>query len=172
MVEWRPVIGFEGFYEASSCGDVRSIPREIKCRAGVMRRADGVVLHQSISNSGYKTVGLTRGGERYTKSVHRIVLAAFCGAPRGRCCRHLNGVRTDNRIENLAWGTWSQNQIDRAEHGTSIRGERSHMARLTEELVRRLRRGELTPAECRDRFGINYYTACSARSGRTWGWMK
>jgi len=68
----------------------------------------------------YIKASLFDGERRVTRNVHVLVLEAFAGPrPNGMVCRHLNGNPTDNRIENLAWGTESENQRDAVRHGTS-----------------------------------------------------
>lgn len=104
LEEWRPIPGFEGLYEASNLGRVRS-PR--------------VVLKQRLNNMGYPVVELSKNGRSRESLVHRQVLKAFCGdPPPSNECRHLNGTPTDNRIENLAWGSRSENTVDQVVHGT------------------------------------------------------
>jgi hypothetical protein len=101
---WRPVPSFEGKYEASNLGRVRS------------RRC---VLKQRLNYRGYAVVELSKPPGSSETLVHRLVLSAFCGSPEtGQECRHLNGIQTDNRIENLAWGSRSENSIDQVNHGT------------------------------------------------------
>jgi hypothetical protein len=69
--------------------------------------------------------------------VHRLVLSAFAGKrPDEMECRHHNGVRTDNRLENLQWGTRQENIDDQMRHGTYQRGDRNGKARLTCETAR------------------------------------
>jgi len=86
---------------------------------------------------GYWCVSLSKGKKEHKKYVHRLVLETFRGkAPKGYQCRHLDGVRTNNNINNLKWGTRSENQMDRVAHGSSNRGERHPHHKLTEEQVR------------------------------------
>lgn len=68
---------------------------------------------------GYATVGLWKDEKRYTMTVHRLILETFVGPrPDGMEACHYNGVRTDNRLENLRWDTPSNNQKDRLQYGT------------------------------------------------------
>jgi NUMOD4 motif/HNH endonuclease len=107
--QWVPVRGYEGLYEVSDAGRVRSLPR-----AGTR----GGVLRHDVGNNGYPSVRLSRHGRKTHLAVHTLVITAFRGSrPDGQECRHRNGDPMDNRLENLVWGTSSQNSQDTVEHG-------------------------------------------------------
>lgn len=110
--EWRPVVGYEGHYEVSSCGKVRSIDREILTLNGRRVKLKGKEL--ALSDSlGYKSVNLSKGNEQRSIKVHVLVAKAFLGdGVQGSLVRHLNDVRTDNRLENLSYGTQVDNMAD------------------------------------------------------------
>ncbi|MGV8064597.1 NUMOD4 motif-containing HNH endonuclease [Mycobacterium kansasii] len=116
-VEWRPVVGFDGSYEVSDQGQVRSLDRT-KVTAGKVTRISGRLLKPMVQHKGYLTVGLYRGGKRTIRPVHRLVLEAFIGPGIGYQACHVNGDRADNRAQNLYWGTNSENQLDSVRHGT------------------------------------------------------
>jgi hypothetical protein len=109
---WKPVVGFEGLYEVSNLGTVRSTGRG---KAWQTSR----LMKPSIDRRGYANVALSNGvTRRTTRAVHRIVLEAFAGCrPSGMECRHLNGDKRDNRLRNLQWGTPKENAADRRKHG-------------------------------------------------------
>ena len=90
---------------------------------------------------GYFCVILCQGGHRVNWKVHALVALTFIGErPQGQQVRHLNGVRTDNRSVNLAYGTDLENKNDARRHGTLPVGEQNGRAQLTEDVVRELRR--------------------------------
>ncbi|WUR15700.1 HNH endonuclease [[Empedobacter] haloabium] len=104
--------------------------------------------------------------------VHRLVLMAFAGqADDGMHARHLNGNSTDNRIENLAWGTPRQNSADAIAHGTIGPGLLAHHRRLSEEDVQTIRRrvaaGERSPAIAKD-YGVSAYYPSRLAYGQRW----
>jgi hypothetical protein len=113
--QWEPVAGFEGAYEVSDKGRVRSLARV----TSLGRRVGGRVRRPSVSKAGYHYVTLSQDGRRETRSVHRMVLEAFVG-PRQleREARHRDGVPANNQLSNLLWGTHSENNLDRVAHGT------------------------------------------------------
>lgn len=90
---------------------------------------------------GYPKVFLQKDGRFSRKTIHSLVLAAFISPrPRGHVSRHKNGIKTDNRAENLEWGTQKQNMQDKYQHGTAFLGERHALAKLKKEDVLEIRR--------------------------------
>lgn len=114
--DWMPVLGYAGRYEVSSDGDVRSL-----------LRPKPVVLRPGIDGSGYPLVVLTSpDGQRRTRRVHVLVAEAFHGPrPEGLQVRHVNGIASDVRAENLRWGTASENVHDQVTHGTHAEAART-----------------------------------------------
>lgn len=157
---WRPIPGYEGWYEASNIGNVRSLPRTTD-RAGIPVRLAGRVLRQSPSGkAGIPAVTLCRLSKRFTAPVSVLMMLAFVGpCPRGLWVCHENGNAGDNRIENLRYGTPKSNTQDAIRHGTWLRGERSKVSKLREADVIEIRRlyaaGRLTQKEIGRRFGVD-----------------
>lgn len=128
--EWRPVLGYEGLYEVSSTGKVRSLDRIGTMSNGVRRRYRGRALAPGISNKGYQYVILCRDGQEKTATVHRLVALAFLPAPTpGLIVCHNNGDPMDNRVENLRWDTYSGNENDVVAHGNHQFATRTHCPR-------------------------------------------
>jgi hypothetical protein len=112
------VVGFEGFYEVSDHGHVRSVDRVVQYRDGRVRRYNGIVLTQS-DREGRKQVTLSVGNETHCLLVHHLVLTAFTGPrPFGMKGCHNNGDGFDNGHANLRWDTQSENMLDKQLHGT------------------------------------------------------
>lgn len=126
---WVPVRGFEG-YEVSSLGRVRSLRRVTMRSNGSPHTVKGRIRKLTVQPNGYNYVTFRRDGKTYCRQVHRIVLDSFRPAPaEGLDVRHLNNVRTDNRLENLTWGTRSENERDKAAHGTDHNLNKDHCPR-------------------------------------------
>jgi len=119
--KWLPVPGWEGLYEVSNLGQVRSLPRTVRTRGGGTRLSPGRMLKPGTYDDGHKHVTFTTPGIRRTYQVHKLVLLAFVGpCPEGLQVRHRNGIPDDNRLENLVYGTPEENMRDRDEvHGTN-----------------------------------------------------
>lgn len=119
--EWRSVLGYEGLYEVSSLGRVRSLDRTVTRRDGKSSRRRGVTLRKGVTKAGYELVALTRDGVSKSSNVHVIVANAFLENPENNpLVRHLDDIGTHNEVENLAWGTYSQNRKDAVNSGAYI----------------------------------------------------
>lgn len=140
---WKPFYGFEGFYEVSNQGRVRSVDHYISEKIDVMGRhippilKRGKLLKQRKHPFGYKLVTLSKNNEIFHRVIHRLVAEAFLG-PRPSeetVIRHLNGNPTDNRLENLAYGTQKDNMMDAIKQDTVEYGERRYNAKLDNATV-------------------------------------
>lgn len=143
--EWRAVVGWEGLYEVSSEGRVRSLDRLVTRKDGVIARYTGRVLRAGVNSSGRLTVRLSYEQHYQSFSVHRLMAEAFIPNPEGLpLVRHLNDKPLDLRLENLAWGTHSDNQYDRVRNGIYRNGRETqthckHGHELTPDNLYRIR---------------------------------
>lgn len=119
MEEWKAVVGYEGFYEVSDQGRVRSVDHKVG--SGIRHSTEtlrkGRMLKQHIKRSGYCTVDLSANNVVKTISVHKLVATAFC--PRSAedtQINHINCNKTDNRACNLEWCTGLENRLHAKEH--------------------------------------------------------
>lgn len=116
---WRVVPGYEGLYEVSDAGRIRSTRRR--------GTAGGLLTHKVTKRGGYLTVSLLRGCEQTTRPVHSVVLEAFVGPrPHGVEIRHLDGDPTNASLANLVYGTRSENGLDKRAHGTDHNVAKTH----------------------------------------------
>jgi hypothetical protein len=101
---WKSVFGYEGQYEVSNKGRIKSY----------RRYKEGQILRPGRMPQGHLSVAL---GRKNSQCVHKLVLNAFVGAaPDGYECLHANGNPADNRLQNLRWGTRSENNVDAVIH--------------------------------------------------------
>lgn len=109
---WKPVVGYEGLYEVSNQGRVRSLDRSVIHKDGQMF-VKGRILKPGKYRNRYYNVNLWKKGKMTNKTVHRLVAEAFIPNPDNKpCIDHINAVKTDNRIENLRWVTYSENRLN------------------------------------------------------------
>src|SRR5688572_13845909 len=103
LEDWKPVVGYEGRYEVSNLGRIRSVPRR--------RVPSPLDIKAFPTPKGYLKVSLTdASGKACSKSVHSLVLTTFVGPrPDGREAAHLDGNPANNDLRNLIWATPKQN---------------------------------------------------------------
>lgn len=161
---WLPVPGAAG-YEVSDAGQVRS------CLARGFGRAPAAprLLRPQIAPDGYFRVHLHCGGHRVCRKVAALVLSAFAGErPAGHDACHNNGVRTDDRLENLRWASRKDNLADRQVHGTVNNGERNGAAVLNTGQVRAIRADTASQSDIAEKFGIGQATVSKIKRGARW----
>jgi hypothetical protein len=164
---WKPIPGYDGHYDASTLGRIRSNGRQAGTRFYPAR-----IMRQSTLESGYLTVNISLRNRPHHRRVHQLILEAHVGpCPDGMECRHGDGDRKNNRLSNLTWGTKVENMADRDRHGRTLRAEASPVAKLTWATVREMRAlaktGVSNPVLAR-RFGISRYVAWNVVTNRKW----
>jgi hypothetical protein len=163
--QWRAIPEWEGLYDVSDHGRVKSLARVIQqtSRWGkpMTRRWPETILRPvRIGSGGYQAVSLWIARTQVVARISRLVLLTFVGPPPGPEyeAAHSNGDRDDNRLTNLRWATPKENSADRIEHGTDPIGERNPAARISaiqaDEIRRVYRQGGVKQVELAARFGL------------------
>lgn len=159
MEIWKDIPGYEGRYEVSSFGRVRSLTGTPK------------ILRQSLRGK-YPSVTLAKDGSKKSATAHSLVCLAFYGPrPEKHEVMHLDGDPTNNAVSNLSYGTASQNQRMRADHGTAYRGADHHKCRLTENEVYEIRAATSGIRRLGAKYGVSRSTIEAIRARRNWGWL-
>lgn len=172
---WRPVVGYEGNYEVSSLGRIRSVERVVYRRSKLGKScplfAKSKLRLFGQNWAGYQMVNLSVSGSVRNIAVHRLVAKAFCENPHGNPqVDHKDGNNKNNRSDNLEWVTGLENMRRSFRRGHYIpRGEQSPHAVLSERDVRLIRalNGVLTKKQIGDTYGVtesNIYAIISRRS--------
>jgi hypothetical protein len=126
---WLPVVGYEGYYEVSDHGRVRSLDRTVLTCKGYLRRMTGQQMAPFWnSHRRARQVKLTKAGKPVTRQLHQV--EAFVGPrPDGTEGCHWNGDPSDNRLTNLRWDTHTANMQDLIRHGTHYFSQRERCKR-------------------------------------------
>jgi transcriptional regulator of met regulon len=176
--DWRELTQYPG-YRINSDGQVQSRRKRIAPGYGGGSCAgiggDWHNVKSVLLPNGYRVIRLMvdwrKGGKQ--EYIHRLVIRTFVGeCPEGmEEVRHLNGIKTDNRAENLAWGTKKENWQDMRRHGTYPHGSRHGVSKLTEEkvlgILLLLKEG-VTQREIAQRFGVTQSNVSCIALRKTW----
>ncbi len=158
---WRDVPGYGGKYLVSNLGRVKSMPTKYHPRVKILKP-------WFQTEQKYPCVSLSVEGVSTTRSVHSLVAEAFLGPrPAGMNVLHNDGNGSHSVLDNLRYGTQSQNMLDRREHGTAARPN----AKLTAEQVIRIRRllaHGRSPSQVAARFGVTAENVYYIRDRKTW----
>lgn len=157
MEIWKPVVDFEGIYEVSNHGQIRSL------KSGKLKK---ITIDKSTNRP---FLNLWKNNKQFVVRVHKLVLEAFVGkCPHGMECCHNDGNSFNNHIDNLRWDTHTSNIHDRIKHGTSNRGERCGTAKLTLEQVRAIRKDFRLQKDIAKDYGVNQNTISRIKNGVRW----
>lgn len=125
--EWRPVVGWEGLYEVSSYGRVRSLDRVVYRSVGRQTFKGRILKPRWNKRSKYLYVQLVARPRQQSRTVHTVVLEAFVGPrPPGMVACHFNDLFTHNYVENLRWDTASANTYDKVRNGNHPMAKKTH----------------------------------------------
>lgn len=172
--QWKAVVGFEGLYEVSDLGRVRSLDRVVDTPQG-SASIRGVMLRLHNPGNGYRQVGLSSAGKVRRASVHRLVLKAFTGdPPEDRPhVNHINFDRDDNRLVNLEYCSPTENMKHSSASGrlgalTNPKKSTKYSKATILEALGLVREGVTLLSDIDAKFGFHRGYAASLRAGRTW----
>lgn len=164
---WKNVEGYEGFYQVSNLGNVRSLDRG--------RRKGRILKPQPCTQVGYLAVVLCKDSHRKRFYVAHLVAHAFIGPKPSPDlhCRHLDDNRMNNCESNLAWGTPLENKEDARRNGGIAKGEQHGISKLTEQAVRVIKSklGSVSQDNLAKEYGVSQKTISNIATGRTWGYV-
>lgn len=172
---WKPVKGYEGLYEVSSFGRIRSVERNEILRGRhprpYTRKRKGSLI--SPRNGPYLNVNLCKKGSKRNYLVHRLVAEAFIDNPKGLPeVNHINEDKHDNRYSNLEWCSSSENSKHSSYKTT---GSRNGCSKLNEDQVTiigyLLRNTDMTLKEIGDQFNVSSHAIFRIKTGDNWSWL-
>jgi hypothetical protein len=173
MEQWRDIPNYEGIYQASNLGNIKSLLRTSSYKG---RWGDAVLtspemqLKQEIKKSGYHYVHLSKEGCGKGMLVHRLVLSAFISESNLQC-NHIDGNKSNNNLENLEYCTSQQNNIHCINVLGKKRGTGSGSAKVNADQALAIRDDKRILREIAKDYGITLQAVHYIQKGKNWGWL-
>ena len=162
--KWIPVTGFEGVYDVSNQGYVRTRDKIIKCRSGGERKVSGKVLSNYTQGKGYLAVGLSKNNIYKTVSVHRLVAKHFIPNPLNLPqVNHKDGNKKNNHYKNLEWSNCKDNISHALKTGLS--------GKLSKDVVIEIFNHKGINKEMSDKHNIDKSTVSLIKTGKLWKFL-
>ncbi|HRG19212.1 MAG TPA: NUMOD4 motif-containing HNH endonuclease [Flavobacterium lutivivi] len=170
--EWFPILFIDEPYEISNLLRVKKLPREVKNKQSLFMTKERIISPW-LSKSKYYSIKIKTKGKNTSFLFHRIVAQAFIPNPENKPqVNHINGIKTDNRIENLEWVTGSENVQHALKTGLLIpfKGENHPSSKLTELQVLEIRKlkKSMTQKEIGKLFGVKYQVIGNILRNEIW----
>ncbi len=175
---WKDIPDYEGIYQASNKGRIRSVDR-ILPKGGGLQRLKGLVLRPNLTggwkNNKYMQVTICKSGKTKKEYVHRLVWLTFRGPiPHPLEVNHIDGVKTNCRLGNLEVGTRKDNMDHAFANGLAFpfkKGSESFGSKLVEKDIlvirKRIQNGDVQAEIARD-YGVDPQTITCIKQGKTW----
>lgn len=150
--QWFSIPEYKGFYSITRSGKIKN-------------DRTGHILSFYVNKKGYKCVDLATNGERHKCRLHQLLAHTFIGEQKkGFCVRHLDGNSMNNSIENLAYGTQSDNEKDSVKHGTHYRN-----CKITPDIARKIAMDKRPYKLIASDFNLSRNYISDIKSGIYWG---
>lgn len=170
---WKDVPGWEGYYQASTFGNIKSLDRVIICKLGRHFNFIGQQIKPQVNKLGYYQLRFTKNSKGNTLLIHQIIAWTFLDNPnKYPVVNHKNGIKSDNCFSNLEWCTHSHNIQHAFTTGlNSAKGIKNSHATLTDEIVLNMRedyKNGLTRMELVKKYNTKYKNTFEIIKGTTW----
>ena len=183
MEIWKDIKGYEGVYQISNTGLVKSLSRALIRGRGGLYILPEKLLKIKVNRGGYQVVHL-RTNKNWYPTVHKLVAEAFIPNPENKqTVNHINGVKTDNKVENLEWATHSEQVIHAIATGLykqpdislyTKRGSENPISKIKEEdipEIKKLRESGMTYREIGEKYNIGISQVFRICKNQSWEWM-
>lgn len=172
---WKSVKDYEGLYEVSNLGRIKSLDKEVSCgfNGNYKRIIKGKILNPSYDNDSYLHIGLTKDYITKNYFIHRLVAIAFIENLENKPqVNHIDGNKSNNRLKNLEWNTLSENRVHAYNTGLQkgACGEKQPISKLNDKKVLEIRKigKSKTLLEISEMYNVNFRTISNVLLRKTW----
>jgi len=162
---WKDTPEYEGLYQASNFGEIKRYKNQYG-------KTVNRILKKCIDQGGYFYVNLSKNNNPKTFRIHTLILRTFIGfKPVDMECRHLDGNKLNNNCDNLKYGTYQENLIDKIKHGTVPSGQKHWKAKLKENdilIIRNLIQNKISISDIAKKYNVSYYTIRDIKTKKYW----
>ena len=173
---WKDIVGYEGLYQVSSFGRVKSLDKLIKGKSGSLVPRKEKALRLDIDVDGYLIATLTKDNNSKKYKVHRLVAMNFIpNSFKKSQVNHIDNVRNNNKVSNLKWGTPSENSKHMRMCDRQAKGDKIGNSKLNEEKVTKIRdliSKKIPYKAIAKKFSVYPGTIQKIRSRTTWKHIK
>lgn len=176
---WKPVVGYEGLYEVSNLGRVKTLPKTHVFKNGGVYNYPEKIMSACLNSNGYPQLKLFRNGVRKVTAVHRLVAAAFIPNPENKTdVNHIDGVKTNNTVTNLEWATKLENSLHAKVNGLMCRlkGSTNPMAKISESdvlsIIEERKNIKTSHKELANKYGVGTATISNICRNTSWKHIK
>lgn len=170
---WKDIPNYEGLYQASNLGKIKSLTRIVNRRGNTTRTVFEKILITMSDGKGYRLVNLNKLGVTKMYTIHRLILSTFVKNIENKPqVNHINGIKNDNRLVNLEWVTISENGFHAYKNGLQIsaKGEKANGSKLKNEQILEIRKiGKTLPIkELANLYNISISTISMIINNKIW----
>jgi len=173
---WKNITGYEGLYQISNLGRVKSlariVPRKSRSHGTYNLTVKEKILTVFLVDNQYYRVALSKNGIEKKLRIHQLIARAFIPNPLNKPqVNHINGIKTDNKIENLEWCTFQENMTHAKNQGLRARGEGHGNRKLNNEkvlLIRKMAKKGIKYTVIAKKMGTCPNTVSNAATGKSW----
>ena len=172
---WKPIRNFETYYLVSNLGRIKSLKRKIWNGIKYFDKKE-IILKPHFTKKKYLSIGLRRNNLSSGHMVHRLVAKAFIPNPLNKkTVNHINGIKDDNRVENLEWNTVKENVRHSWRTGLSKpqKGEINNQSKLKEEDVIKIKKliGNVSQVDIAKKYNVHPSTIYLIKKGKNWKYL-
>ncbi len=170
---WKDIVDYEGSYQVSNLGRIKSLYRKVRHKNNSLRTLKERILKPGKTTKGYMQVMLHKDGKGKQSKVHRVVAIAFIKNTESKPqVNHINGIKTDNHVDNLEWCTQSENMVHSIENGLKdykfMTGENNMNTHLSFKDVSEIRKSNKCVAGLAKEYNVSKPTIRSIIQNKTW----